>query len=125
MSQNRNICDCDAIHQEVVQEAAANMPDFKQIAQVAQFYKILGDPTRCRIIFALLDREMCVCDLAYLLSMTKSSISHQLSKMRTAGIVKSRRDHREIYYSLDDAHVSDIIQITTTHIGHRRHEHEI
>ena len=125
MSKNHFSCDCCAINHQVVEDAAAKMPDYRLLAQIADFYKILGDPTRCRIIFALLENEMCVCDLAYLLSMTKSSISHQLSKLRSAGIVRCRRDGKEVYYCLDDDHVSELIRITATHIGHQEVHHEI
>lgn len=125
MSKNQFTCDCSAIHHHFVEDAAAKMPDYHLLAQIAEFYKMLGDPTRCRIIFALLQNEMCVCDLAYLLSMTKSSISHQLSKMRQSGIVKCRREGKEVYYSLDDDHVAEIIRITAAHIGHKEAEHEV
>jgi ArsR family transcriptional regulator len=125
MSKNQFTCDCSAIHHQLVACASENMPDFRLLAGVSDFFKILGDPTRCRIIFALLEHEMCVCDLAYLLSMTKSSISHQLSKMRQAGMVKCRREGKEIYYSLDDDHVAQILTITAAHIRHKEAHHEI
>ena len=84
--------------------------------KVADFFKILGDSTRCKIVSALSMNEMCVGDLANVLSMTKSSISHQLSKMKEAGVVISRRNGKEIYYSLDDDHVAEIFELTIEHI---------
>ena len=81
---------------------------------------MLADATRCKIIFALKQNEMCVCDLANVLSMTKSSVSHQLSKMRQSGVVKCRREGKEVYYSLDDEHISEIFTITMKHIRHKR-----
>lgn len=79
----------------------------------------MGDSTRCRLLFALLQNEMCVCDLANVMSMTKSSISHQLSKLKEAGIIKSRRSGKTIYYSLDDDHVSEIFEVGLQHVKHK------
>jgi ArsR family transcriptional regulator len=95
------------------------MPRESEIKSISDFYKIMGDPTRCRIICALRENEMCVCDLCNVLSMSKSSVSHQLSKMRENGIVKCRREGKEVYYSLDDAHVLEILSTTITHIQHK------
>lgn len=120
MPKNEYICDCSVVHREVVDAALSKMPSDDVISGVSSFYKIMGDPTRCRIISALLDREMCVCDLANVLSMSKSSISHQLSKMRDSGAVKCRKEGKAVYYSLDDDHVAEIFNITITHIKHRR-----
>ncbi len=113
-------CDCDAIHHHAVAAVRDAMPEDEVLAQVAEFYKIMGDPTRCKLIFALQQREMCVCDLANLLAMTKSAVSHQLGKMRNSGIVKCRREGKEVYYSLDDHHVAEAFSITMTHIQHRQ-----
>jgi len=118
MSKNDNICDCKPINEEVVNETKEKMFPEETYAKVADFFKIVGDTTRCRIVSALSMNEMCVGDLANVLSMTKSSISHQLSKMKDAGVVKSRRNGKEIYYSLDDEHVSEIFELTVEHIGH-------
>ena len=122
MSKNEFTCDCNIVHQEVVADTLAQMPGEERIGKLAAFYKIMGDPTRCKIICALLQRELCVCDLANVLSMTKSSISHQLSKMRGAGVVKCRRSGKEVYYSLDDDHVAQLITLTMTHIQHKSRE---
>lgn len=116
MSKNVFICDCNCIHHEVVAHVRNEMPQDKTFMVMAEFYKNLADPTRCKIIFALQNQELCVCDLANILSMTKSSISHQLSKMRTSGVVKCRRAGKEVYYSLNDHHISDIFTTTLTHI---------
>lgn len=119
MPKNEYICDCNVVHQEMVDLVLVQMPDDSVVEGVSSFYKIMGDPTRCRIIFALLERELCVCDLANVLSMSKSSISHQLAKMRESGVVKCRREGKEAYYSLDDSHVAEIFETTVTHIKHR------
>lgn len=120
MPKNEYICDCNVVHKETVDFAISKMPTDSIIQGVSSFYKIMGDPTRCRIISALLEGEMCVCDLANVLSMSKSSVSHQLKKMRESGVVKCRREGKEIYYSLDDEHVAEIFETTITHIKHRR-----
>lgn len=119
MSKNEFVCDCNAVNYEIVEKTIARMPKENTFQGLADFYKIMGDATRCKIIFALQQNEMCVCDLANVLSMTKSSISHQLSKMRNSGVVKSRREGKEVYYSLDDEHIDEIFTITMTHIEHK------
>lgn len=119
MPKNEFLCDCNIVHEESVERARREMPDDSIITNISDFYKIMGDPTRCRIICALKENEMCVCDLCNVLSMSKSSISHQLSKMREYGVVKCRRDGKEVYYSLDDSHVLDILSTTLTHIDHK------
>ena len=91
MPKNEFVCDCNIIHEDKVKDTIEKMPESTILNNVAEFFKIMGDTTRCKLISALLQNEMCVCDLANILSMTKSSISHQLSKMKAAGIVKCRK----------------------------------
>lgn len=119
MPRNEFTCDCNAVNETLVKATLSVMPDENVFSNLACFYKLMGDPTRCKLIFSLTQAEMCVCDLANVLSMTKSSISHQLSKMKTCGIVKCRREGKEVYYSLDDAHVSEIYAATMAHIQHK------
>ncbi len=119
MSKNEYVCDCNAVHQEKVTDTINKMPNDYIFDNLAGFYKIIGDKTRCKLLFALMQNEMCVCDLANVLSMTKSSISHQLSKMRVYGVVKCRREGKEVYYSLDDEHISTIYKISIEHIKHK------
>jgi len=118
MPKNTYTCNCGTIHAGLVEHLTERLPEDATINRMAEFYKILGDSTRCRIIFALLEHEVCVCDIANILCMTKSSISHQLSKMKDSGIVKCRREGKTIYYSLDDEHIADIFTTTMTHIMH-------
>lgn len=118
MAKNEFVCDCKPINEELVNITKERMLSDEHYMKVADFFKIVGDATRCKIVSALSMNEMCVGDLANVLSMTKSSISHQLSKMKEAGIVKSRRNGKEIYYSLDDEHVAEIFELTVEHIGH-------
>ena len=118
MARNEFICDCNAIHEEVVLETKKKMFSEELYCSIAEFFKIVGDSTRCKIISALQNSEMCVCDLANVLGMSKSSISHQLSKMKDRGIVKKRKSGKEVYYSLDDEHVAEIFSLTVEHISH-------
>ena len=118
MAKNEFVCDCKPINEELVKSTKEKMFTDDKYIKVADFFKIVGDTTRCKIVSALSMNEMCVGDMANVLSMTKSSISHQLSKMKDAGVVKSRRNGKEIYYSLDDEHVAEIFELTVEHIGH-------
>ena len=120
MSKNEFICDCNVIHQEVVDKVSKNLPDFDTFLNLADFFKILGDTTRAKILFSLDQNEMCVCDIANVLGMSKSSISHQLSTLRRAGIVKCRKDGKEVYYMLDDEHVKKSFELGLEHIEHRK-----
>lgn len=120
MSKNEYICDCNMLHKELVNDTLSKMPEEKTLNNLADFFKIMGDPTRCKLLFALLQNEMCVCDLANVLSMTKSSISHQLSKMKNVGLVKCRKSGKTVYYSLDDQHISEIFEVGIEHINHKK-----
>ncbi len=120
MSKNEFVCDCNMIHEEMVQDTLSKMPESNLLCNLAKLFKIMGDDTRCKLLFALLQNEMCVCDLANVLSMTKSSISHQLSKMKDAGIVKFRKEGKTVYYSLDDKHISEIFEVGIKHISHKQ-----
>ena len=122
MPRNTYTCDCHAVNEQLVHQVKEEMPGEDFFARVAGFYKILGDLTRCKLLWALQDREMCVCDLSNVLSMTKSSVSHQLRKLRQYGAVKCRREGKEVYYSLNDAHVAQIFGVTLTHIKECSHE---
>ncbi len=110
------ICDCEVIHEDIVDEVKKRMPADEDIYDLSDFFKVLGDSTRMKIIWALDESEMCVCDIAVLLNMTKSAISHQLRALRNANLVKFRRDGKEVYYSLKDKHVRDIYEIGMEHI---------
>ena len=110
------ICDCEVIHEDIVDEVKKRMPADEDIYDLSDFFKVLGDSTRMKIIWALDESEMCVCDIAVLLNMTKSAISHQLRALRNANLVKFRRDGKEVYYSLKYKHVRDIYEIGMEHI---------
>ncbi len=119
MSKNEFICDCNVIHQDMVNKVLEQMPDNDLFNKLAKFFKILGDITRTKILFALDKNEMCVCDIANVLGMSKSSISHQLSTLRKSGIVKYRKEGKEVYYMLDDDHVKQLFEIGIEHVEHK------
>lgn len=122
MKSDERFCDCDVIHEEVVNTVKLKMPKESDFLHLSNFYKILGDNTRARIIGALDQSEMCVCDLASLLCMTKSAISHQLSSLRKANLVKNRREGKVVFYSLADDHVKQIFELGLAHIREERKE---
>lgn len=107
----------------VVKKVQKEMLDPEHLSAVSDFFKVLGDETRMKIIHALSHEELCVTDLAAALEMTQSAVSHQLKLLRMANQVKTRRDGKSIYYSLDDQHVLDILQEALTHIRHKIHDH--
>lgn len=120
MSKNEFICDCNIIHQDIVNDTLSKMADEDLFNKLAEFFKILGDTTRTKILFALDQNEMCVCDIANVLGMSKSSISHQLGTLRRSGIVKCRKQGKEVYYMLDDDHVKQLFEVGLEHIEHKK-----
>ena len=119
MSKNEFICDCNVIHENIVKDTICKMPENKLFYELAEFFKIVGDTTRAKILYALDQNEMCVCDIANVLGMSKSSISHQLATLRKMSIVKCRRDGKEVYYTLDDNHVKGLFELGIEHIRER------
>ncbi|NLJ96651.1 MAG: winged helix-turn-helix transcriptional regulator [Clostridiales bacterium] len=109
-------CDCEVIHEEVVNKVREKMPKEETLYDLAELFKVFGDSTRIRILWALDESEMCVCDIASLLNMTQSAISHQLRVLKQAKLVKNRREGKVIYYSLDDDHVRLICDQGMAHI---------
>ena len=109
-------CDCEAIHEEAVNRVRESTPDGKIFYDLANLYKMFSDHTRVRILWALSCEEMCVCDLAVLLDMTKSAISHQLKSLRLANLVKYEKQGKNVYYSLADSHVQDIFEKGFEHV---------
>ena len=116
--EKQHICSCEMIHEELVERAQKNMQPEEEYQRLATLFKMFGDGTRVKIIHALEHTEMCVCDLAALLGVTKSAASHQLKALRLANLVKFRRDGQVIYYSLADDHVKYILDIGFDHIHH-------
>ncbi|MDP4177900.1 MAG: metalloregulator ArsR/SmtB family transcription factor, partial [Bacillota bacterium] len=98
-------CSCQIIHEDVVNKVKEHIPQDEILYDLADLFKVLGDSTRIKILCALLQAEMCVCDISSLLGMTQSAISHQLRVLKQARLVKYRKDGKSVYYSLDDEHV--------------------
>lgn len=113
------MCDCNVIHENKVKESKKNMLKLRTIEDMSNFFKILGEPTRIKILNTLDNNEMCVCDIANVLNMTKSTISHQLNILRINNIVKYKKVGKEVYYTLDDEHVKEVFEIALSHIGHK------
>lgn len=110
-------CDITIIHEDVVNRVKDNMPEEETLYDLADFFKVFGDSTRIKILWALDESEMCVCDIAASLDMTQSAISHQLRILKQAKLVKGRREGRSVYYSLDDDHVRTILDQGLIHIN--------
>ena len=113
----QSVCDCDVIHEDVVERVRNAMPDGKDFYDLACLYKMFADSTRVRILCALSCEDMCVCDLAVLLGMTKSAISHQLKSLRLTNLVKYDKQGKVVYYSLADDHIKDIFEKGFEHIN--------
>ncbi len=110
------VCSCNVIHEDRVSKVTKYMVDEERLEGVADLLKVFGDRTRIKIINALSISEMCVCDLAHVLDMTQSAISHQLRVLKGARLVKYRKEGKVVYYSLDDEHVKEILNIALEHI---------
>lgn len=104
------------VHDQVVIEVERNLPPEEILYDLAELFKVFGDSTRIRILFALFEAEMCVCDIAELLGLSQSAISHQLRVLKAAKLVKFRREGKTIYYSLSDQHVRSIIDQGMEHV---------
>ncbi len=111
-------CEIYHVHQDMLKKAHINLLDEQTTAHLSETFKILGDPTRIRILTLLSSTEMCVCDIADTLKMGQSAISHQLRILRGARLVKFRREGKEAWYSLDDGHVVTLINQGLQHIMH-------
>lgn len=108
-------CNCTIIHANTVESVRKQMPSANEIFELSEFFKILGDSTRIRILSALSQSELCVCDISSLLEMTQSAVSHQLRLLKQARLVKFRRCGKIVYYSLDDTHVRDVLSVGFAH----------
>ena len=108
--------DCTVIHREVVDAVRGKMPDDELLLDLADCFKLFSDSTRLKILYALMEAEMCVCDISVLLGMTKSSVSHQLRVLKQSNLVKYRKAGRVIYYSLADDHVRTICRMGMEHV---------
>ena len=112
-------CEVCEVHPDLIKVVNDTMPEETELYDLAELFKIFGDSTRIRILFVLFEAEVCVCDLAAVLNMTQSAISHQLRILKQNKLVKSRREGKSIFYSLDDEHVRSIIAQGREHIEHQ------
>ncbi|PAB58725.1 ArsR/SmtB family transcription factor [Anaeromicrobium sediminis] len=119
MEKDSIICGCNIIHEDVVNELRKKMPEEEKLYDLAELFKVFGDGTRIKILCALMHSEMCVCDIAALLEMKQSAISHQLRVLKQARLVKYRKDGKMVYYSLDDNHVMNVFDQGFNHINHK------
>jgi ArsR family transcriptional regulator len=116
MEKQIDLCDQTCIHQSLLEKVNATMPEETELYDLSELFKVFGDSTRIRILFVLFEAEVCVCDLAQVLNMTQSAISHQLKILRQSKLVKSRREGKSVFYSLADSHVRTIIAQGLEHI---------
>ena len=113
-------CDCNVVHSDLIDRVKGSMPEEESLYDLAELFKVFGDTARVKILCALEAAEMCVCDIASLLNMTQSAISHQLRVLKQARLVKYRRDGKVVYYSLDDDHIGHIFRQGRAHVGEGR-----
>ncbi len=114
--QRNKVCDCNIIHHDLVDEAKGKMLSAKVLQHISRFFKALADDTRAKIMYLLCQQELCVCDISFLLDMTKSAISHQLGYLRKMKLIKSRKSGKEVFYSLADEHVRQLFEVSLQHI---------
>lgn len=113
-----DICKVKCINEKKVMEILAGLPKTEDVTLMADIFKALSDPSRLRIVLALLNGELCVCDIAAVCRQTDSAVSHQLRILRTLKILKNRREGKIIYYTIDDNHVAELIRMSLTHVRH-------
>ena len=113
---NAVVCDALCVHEETVRLVKEAMIDSEKLLDLSELFKVLGDHTRIRILEALSQSELCVCDLSEILDMTQSAISHQLRVLRSAKVVKYRKEGKNVYYNLEDEHIFSLINVGMTHV---------
>ena len=116
LSQNER-CEYMHVHEDIVAKVEKEMPDDEILFDLAELFKIFGDSTRIKILYLLFESEMCVCDIAQMLRMTQSAISHQLAVLKKSKLVKYRREGKTVFYSLSDGHVRTIIDQGMEHVS--------
>lgn len=117
LNNKKERCDCQAVDSDIIKKAREDMPERAKLTQLAELYKVFSNPTCIQILWVLGSKKMCVCDLAILLNMSSSAISHQLKVLRLAKLASYRRDGKNIYYALADDHVKDILQLGFGHVS--------
>ncbi len=112
------LCSVKCINEKKVEETINSLPVLEDVVEMANIFKALSDPSRLKIVLALLNQEHCVCDIAAICSQSDSAISHQLRILRTLKIVKNRRDGKMLFYTIDDDHVTALINMSLDHVKH-------
>lgn len=117
MSENNEICEVTRIHSDIVNDLITRIPDEEVLYDIAELFKVFADSTRVRILYALIESELCVCDISALLNMSQSAISHQLRVLKQSRLVKYRRSGKTIYYSLCDDHIKTMLDMGMEHVS--------
>lgn len=115
-AQQQEVCTVHVVHEQTVQSVRAQMLEDELLYDLAELFKLFGDTTRIKILWALSKAEMCVCDVAALIGTTQSAVSHQLRLLRDARLVKTRKAGKVVYYSLNDEHIAHIFDQGLTHV---------
>lgn len=115
-----DICSCCEVHDDCVECVKENMLKDDVFYGVADLFKVLGDYTRIKIIYALSKKELCVCDISEVIGMSQSAVSHQLRILKSANLVKFRREGKVVYYSLDDDHITKLFGAGVQHVQHTK-----
>lgn len=110
------LCEENRVHDNIVEKVSGDLPKEEIVSDLAELFKIFGDRTRLKILFVLLKEEMCVCDIAHILGMQQSAISHQLRVLKQSRLVKFRKEGKTVFYSLADAHVKTVLSQGVEHI---------
>ncbi len=117
MAEERDTCEFIHVHEDIVNQVNAAMPDEEILYDLAELFKLFADSTRIKILYVLSEAEMCVCDIAQLLGLTQSAVSHQLRALKQSKLVKYRREGKTVFYSLADGHVQTILSQGMDHIA--------
>ncbi len=121
-SRSDYVCSVEVVDQQKVTHVNQVLPEKMVTRQMAEFFKSLSDPTRLRIVQALLEEELCVCDISAIVDISISAISHQLRLLRSMHIVKFRKQGKMVYYSLEDEHISRMLEIALEHLNEKANE---
>ena len=116
MSNVANSCECLHVHTDAIKAVKAQLPSDETLFELSDLFKLFGDTTRIKILYLLFEKELCVCDIAALLNMTQSAISHQLKVLKNSKLVKFRREGKVVFYRLSDNHVKSIIAQGMEHL---------
>jgi ArsR family transcriptional regulator len=114
--ENIDVCEFLHVHEDVLAEVKEHLPKEDKLYDLADFFKVFADSTRIKILYVLLMHEMCVCDLAGILGVSQSAMSHQLRTLKQMNLVRARRDGKTVFYSLADNHIKDILSQGMEHI---------